>query len=232
VLDTLVNRQVDGLIISPPANAGPQILALEQLNIPFVLVDRLFPDIKTNYVVLNNHAASYTATRHLAEAGCKNIGMVTYTSTLFHLEERKKGYLDALKELKLPSKKSWISEVDIANKEEEIVKAIKELLHQPERVDGVLFASNMLAAHGLRYINGLSLKVPDDLAIVSFDETAALDLFYAPITYMRQPLSEMAKLATSILMDNINAKNKITQVEMDAELIVRDSSIRRKNVDG
>lgn len=230
VLDTLVNRQVDGLIISPPANAGRQILELEQQNIPFVLLDRFFPDIKTNYVVLNNRAASYAATRHLAEGGCKNIGIVTYQSTLFHLQERKRGYLDALKELQLPSKNSWIRQVDIVNNEEEIVKAIKELLHQPESIDGLLFASNMIAAHGLRYINGLQLKVPDDLAIVSFDETAALDLFYAPLTYVRQPLREMGKLATSILMDNINAKNKITQVDMEAELVVRESSIRRKNV--
>jgi LacI family transcriptional regulator len=226
VIDTLLNRQVDGLIISPPGNTEQQMLDLQKQEVPFVLLDRYFPGIKTNYVALNNHAAAQMATEHLIENGCERIGIVTYRTNLFHLQERKRGYLSALKQHSIAAKKSYIREVDIANNKAEIEKAVKDLLNTEPRVDGLLFASNIIAANGLKYINTLPLKVPTDLAIVSFDETEALDLFYAPLTYVRQPLREMGAMATKILIENIASNNRITQVDMEPELVVRASSLR------
>ncbi len=116
--------------------------------------------------------------------------------------------------------------MDISNDKKEIEKAVKELLNLPEPVDALLFASNIIAAYGLRYINTLPLRVPDELSIVSFDETEALDLFYAPLTYIKQPLQEMGQMATKILLECIGSNNKVTQVDMDAQLIVRASSVK------
>jgi len=96
----------------------------------------------------------------------------------------------------------------------------------PDKVDGLMFASNIIAAHALRYINTLPIKVPTDLAIVSFDETEALDLFYAPLTYIRQPLREMGAMATTILLECIASNNRVTQVDMEPELIIRASTAR------
>jgi len=231
ILDTLLNRQVDGLIISPPEQSEPQIQELLKQEIPFVLLDRYFPAVKTSYVALNNFEAAANAVKHLAGAGCQRIGIVTYDTGLFHLQERKRGYLHALRENNIPAKKTWIRQVDIANDPAQIIRAVKDLLHLPQPVDGLLFASNIIAAHGLRYINSLPLKVPDDLAIASFDETEALDLFYAPLTYVKQPLQEMGKKATAILLDSIGAKNNITQVDMEAELVIRASTRRNKAAD-
>jgi LacI family transcriptional regulator len=226
VIDTLLNRQVDGLIISPPANSEAQMLDLQKNDVPFVLLDRYFPNIKTNYVALNNHAAASIATGHLIEGGCKRVGMINYRTDLFHLQERKRGYLSALKKHDAFFRKSFLKEVDIANNKQEIEKAVKDLLHLDEPVDGLVLSSNIIAAHVLRYINTLQLRVPNDLAIVSFDETEALDLFYAPLTYIKQPLREMGAIATKILLENIASNNSITQVDMEPELVVRASSLK------
>lgn len=226
VIDTLLNRQVDGLIISPPADSEAQMIALQQQDTPFVLLDRYFPSVKTNYVALNNHAAATMATEHLIESGCRRIGMINYRTTLFHLQERTRGYLNTMKKHQMPFRKSWLRQVDIANSKIEIEKAVKDVLNADEPVDGLVFASNIIAAYGLKFINTLPIKVPDDLAIVSFDETEALDLFYAPLTYIKQPLREMGAMATKILLENIGSNNRITQVDMEPELIVRASSIR------
>jgi LacI family transcriptional regulator len=225
LIDTLLNRQVDGLIIAPPANSLAQIEALMKQEIPFVLVDRYFPELKTNCVILDNMGAARKATSHLIDASCKNIALLTYQSGLAHLKDRKKGYVAALKDAGIEFKKALVKEVDIANDSREISKALNDLFEN-DQPDGLLIASNILAAHGLKYINTLPLKVPADLAVVSFDETEALDLFYAPLTFVRQPLQEMGKKATQILLENITAKNKITQVVMEGELIVRASSKR------
>lgn len=226
VIDILLNRQVDGLIISPPADSEAQMVELQNQDIPFVLLDRYFPSVKTNYVALNNHAAALMATEHLIESGCKRIGMINYTTSLFHLQERKRGYLTALKKHQLAFRRSWLRQVDISNNKTEIEKAVKDLLNLDEPVDGLVFASNIIAAHSLKLINTLPVKVPNDLAIVSFDETEALDLFYAPLTYIKQPLREMGAMATKILLENIGSNNRITQVDMEPELVIRASSLR------
>ena len=226
LIDTLLNRQVDGLIIAPPVQAEAQIEELMRQETSFVLLDRYFPGIKTNYVALDNHLAAHHGTKHLIEAGCRKIGLIAYKTGLFHLKERKRGYMTALNDSGVGINKSLVKEVSIFNDPHEIVKCLKELMdvHRP---DGLLFASNMIAAHGLKYINTLPIRVPDDLAIVSFDATEALDLFYSPITYIRQPLQEMGRKATEILLESIASKNKITQVMMEPELVVRASSQKR-----
>ncbi|HUQ66157.1 MAG TPA: LacI family DNA-binding transcriptional regulator, partial [Flavitalea sp.] len=156
LIDTLLNRQVDGLIISPPSGSELQMKELQQQDIPFVLLDRFFPDIKTNYVALNNYAAACMATEHLIQSGCSRIGMVNYRTGLFHLQERKRGYLSSLKKHLMPFRKTWLRQVDISNDMQEIQKAVKEMLNLEEPIDGIVFASNIIAAHGLRYINSLT----------------------------------------------------------------------------
>ena len=144
------------------------------------------------------------------------------------MQERKRGYLTALKKHEMAFRKTWLRQVDIANNKFEIEKAVREVLSLDEPVDGLIFASNIIAAHGLKFINTLPIKVPDDLAIVSFDETEALDLFYAPLTYIKQPLREMGAMATKILLENIGSNNRITQVDMEPELVIRASSMKNK----
>lgn len=224
--DTLIHRQVDGLILSPPAGSEQEIASLGKLGIPFVLIDRCFPSLDTNYVLLDNYSASFEATRHLAETGRKRIGMVTYHTELFHLQERKRGYVEALKENGFPFKKEWLKEVDISNNSDEIRNAIAGLLEADPSLDALFFGSNRIAAQGLKYLNGLPVTVPDDIAVVSFDETEELDLFYSAPTYVRQPLQEMGQKAIEILLHNIGSNNnEVMQVSMKAELVVRGSSL-------
>ncbi len=223
LVDTFLNRQVDGLIIAPPENAENEIFRLQQQGLPFVLFDRYFPAITANYVALDNYTASYNAVKYMIERGCKRPAIVTYNSSLFHMQERIRGYLAALKLNGIEPNKNWIKKVNILNPKAAIEKAVQELLEQKEPVDAILFGSNTITIHGVKYINTLPLKVPKDVSIISFDETESLDLFYAPITYIRQPMREMGQLTTKILLDCLCKNNKICQVNMQAELVVRAS---------
>ena len=222
--DTFLVRQVDGLILSPPENAEKYVEILMKQNIPFVLLDRYIPELKTNYVLIDNHKASAEATKHLIGSGCTNVGMISYNSNLVHLKEREQGFIGALENAGYTAANFNIKHVDIVNNREEIQKAVQELLNQTDPVNGLLFASNMIAGYSLRYINTLSLRIPDHLKVVSFDETESLDLFYSPITYVRQPLQDMGKMAMKIILDLIGKPNTITQVAMNADLIIRQST--------
>ena len=224
LIDTFLNRQVDGLIISPPQNSESQIKYLQQQQTPFVLIDRYFPNVKTDYVILNNFGSSYHATRHLIQRGGKRIGIISYKTDLFHLIDRKQGYLEALKDHHIKYQNNWIKEVSMDNSREEIEKAVKDLLSAKVRVDALLLTSNIIANYAVKYINTLPVSVPDTLSIVCFDETEALDLFYAPLTYIKQPLDEIGQTAINILMEKLSLKNKITQVSLDGQLIIRKST--------
>lgn len=226
LVEGLLNRQTDGLIISPPADSEAQIAQLQKQDIPFVLIDRHFPGVNTSSVNINNYSAAYRALEHLTENGCRRTGMIAYRSTLFHLNERKKGYLDALKNAGIACKKDWLQEVNISNNQAEIEGAMKLLLSLNKPVDSVLFGSNRIAFYALRYINSLSIKVPQDLAIVSFDESEIFDFFHSPVTYIKQPLKDIGRCATKILLENIRQKKETEQVVLAPDLIIRNSSIK------
>jgi LacI family transcriptional regulator len=227
LIDVLLNRQVDGLIIAPVENSASQLVKLQENEIPFVLIDRYFPEINCSYVAIDNFKAAYTLVNLLIADGNKRIGIITYKTSLFHLQERKRGYNTALKEKKVAGKKSWIKEVSTVRTKEDVEKAINDLLILPEQIDAILFASNYLSMYGMKHINTLPVKVPDNLALVSFDESDAADLFYAPLTHMKQPLREMGEMAAKILLESIDRNNKIMQVNMEPELIIRKSTTKK-----
>src|SRR5215217_1075232 len=97
LINVMVNHRVDGLILVPTEGSENEIEILQQSGIPFVLVDRHFPGIHCNYIALNNYQAAYNATNYLIDKGHTRIAFVNYRTTFFHLQERNRGYLDALK---------------------------------------------------------------------------------------------------------------------------------------
>lgn len=225
LINVLVNRQVDGFIIAPAEDSELQILQLEKQHIPLVLIDRYFPDIDTSYVVTDNYQASYNAVVHLIKTGYKKIGMLAYKSRLVHMEERKRGYMEALKDYNLLTKDSLIKEISFNNIQEDIEKKIKELLCNKPPIDAVFFATNTLAISGLKFLDRQNYKIPDDLAVVCFDEGDAFDFFYSPLTFINQPLVEVGKEAVRILVDQINNTNSSKRrLFINSELIVRKSS--------
>lgn len=228
LINVLLNHQVDGLILAPAENSLDQLLFLQQNEVPFVLIDRYFPGLEASYVAIDNYMAAFTLVKHVIDKGYQRIGLITFNSTLFHLQERKRGYSAAIEENGLRVNKDRIKEVSINDPKHEVEKAIDELLGLTEPVEVILFASNHLSMFGLKHIINLPVRVPDDLAIISFDESDAADLFYSPITHMKQPLKEMGELATKILLENIQKGNKITQLNLLPQFIVRESSVKKK----
>jgi LacI family transcriptional regulator len=226
LIETLVNRQVDGLIISPPADSAGQIIQLKKQQVPFVLVDRYFPEIEANQVTLDNYQATFDAIQHLVDTGRRKIGMLTYRTSMVHLNDRIRGYWMALKSAGIKPMKSWLKQVNIINDPKEIRDAIDEMLSSGVDVDSILFASNRIAAIALKYIDELGLEVPEKVALVGFDETEIFDFFHVPITYVSQPLIEIGQTATRILLNNIDSSKKYEQVLLSANLVIRKSSVK------
>lgn len=228
LMDVLIKRQVDGFIIAPAEGSESQINYLVKANIPFVLIDRYFPKIQTNYVATDNFQAAYDATQHLVESGYRRIGMIAYKNDLIHMKERVRGYRSAIKKYGL---KPLLREVTYSMAGSEIQLNIEELTQAKQPIDALFFATNTLSIHGLKYLNNKRLKVPDDVAIVCFDEGDAFDFFYCPLSYVKQPLVEAGRRAVKILIDNINTTDMAVQQDLlAASLIVRASSKKNANI--
>lgn len=225
LIDFLSSRQVDGFVIAPSEGSEREINSLLSQNIPFVLIDRYFPEIESNYVIVDNFKASYQAVEELVKSGKKKIAMLAYSGGLFHMEERIRGYETVLKKNKLSTESTLLNRIDFENIKEDIKSVIDTLFSSGILVDAIFFATNTLAIHGLKYLNELGYKVPTDIAIVSFDESEVFDLFYCPLSHVRQPLLAMGKSAVQILIGQIsNPQTEVIQLCLDTELVIRESS--------
>lgn len=227
LINVLLNRQVDGFIIAAVENSEAQLEILTEKGVPFILIDRYFPNKDFSYVAIDNYKASYTAVTHLLENGRKHIGILGYKTSLYHLLERRRGCMDALKSGNLAIDERYFQEVDIHSIEADVKTGINRLLELETPVDALFFTTNTLALFGLKYLVSLNVNIPKDLAIVAFDQTEAYDLFYVPITYVKQPLDVIGKQATAALLEKIDAKDQKFWINLSAELIVQKSSMKK-----
>jgi len=224
LINFLANRQVDGFILAPTEGSEDQIKYLQEQNIPFVLIDRYFPEIDTNYVVIDNYKAAFKAVSRLIETGHKRVGMLAYLNSLHHMRDRINGYTNAMKQNQLRLDSNWLHEINFFNLENEVKSAIDKMLSGDSPVDAIYFATNTLAVTGLKYIDSLNYKIPDDLAIISFDQGEAFDFYYCPLTYVKQPLDELAINAVKVLTQQIENSSETTdKICLSAQLIIRKS---------
>jgi LacI family transcriptional regulator len=212
----LINRQVDGLILVPVENCQQDIEYLQKHDIPFVLIDRYFPGLDANMVAIDNYKAAYQCTAHLAKTGHKRIAYISYKTSLFHLQERKRGYEQALKDFGLELSPDLVIEVKEKHVEAEMKKAISDL---SDVADGIFFATDILTIQGLKNINSMKIKVPQDLGIVSFDESDAFELFQCPVTHGRQPLEDIGKLAVNTLIDLMANSKTRRKIILEADFV-------------
>lgn len=224
LVDILLDRQVDGFIIVPAEGSSQQIKMLQDNGVPLVLADRHFEELNSNYVILDNFRASYDAVSHLLEMGYRKIGIIVYKSSLFHMRERIRGYVEAMTDNHL-EQEIRIEEVQYGFIQNETRNCMSGMTSGEKKVDALLFATNALTISGLYCIKEFNIKVPEDIAIIGFDGNAAFDFFYTPLTYIEQPVDQMGMEAVRVLISQINGSVKTEQIKLKPALIQRQSSL-------
>jgi LacI family transcriptional regulator len=225
LLTVFQNRQVDAFIIAPAENTEKQIMALQKTGIPVVLIDCYFPKLQVDNVHIDNFHAAYNAVEHLINNGRKKIAMMAYDTNLPHIQERENGYKAALKAHGIRFKKEWLKEASYQNIEKDVADKMNELLFPELKVDAFFFATNTLAVESLKIINQSGIKVPDELALIAFDESDAFDFFYSPLSYVSQSLEGMGKGAVNLVIDRLkDNKKEYTNLIIKEKLVLRKSS--------
>ena len=220
----MLSRGVDGLIIASSQKNQEDILELKKRKFPFVLIDRHYPELETNYVGEDNEGGASQATIQLVKTGRKRIGFVTLKTALDVLHQRLEGYQLSMEQNGLPIEDLWIRELDYEYTESDMHLHIKSLVQSPSSIEGIVFATHFLAASGIRALNKLNVRVPEDVALVSFGQMNAFDITEPPITSIIQPVDELGDRAVEILLDNLNGETSDNRrIILDNKLEIRKS---------
>lgn len=229
LIDLLLSRGVDGLIIVPCDGSKDIINDVHKKNIPVVLIDRNFPDLDLSFSCLNNYKSTQLTTYHLIEQGFKDIALIGYKTEMQHIIDRIQGYEDTMVEAGLANHIN-IKKVNILNSKQEIYNALESLIKK-KNAEAIIFLTNMLTVTGLYCLQEMNVKIPDEIAIVGFNRNDVFNLFYSPITYIKQPMEIIATQSVNILIDKIkNSEQDIkSMVYSEPQLIVGESSKRLTN---
>ena len=227
LIQMLIDRQVDGLIISTTQNNNTDIQQLIRNKFPFVLIDRNLPKIETNYVVVDNKEGAKKVVDHLIKLGNKKIGHLTISpSHLSTLQERTLGYKEGLKANGIKVNNDLIREVSFDNLKKDVYHHVKELMSTPNKVSALFVANNNIAVACLECLKEMQMEIPKDVALVSFDDIDAFKLCYPPITAVAQPIEEMGKEAVDMILSEIKDESSIghfKKMSLPTELIIRKS---------
>lgn len=203
LVELFSQQQVDGMIVAPVAGSEATFQKLLAKNYPVVTIDRYLEEINVPGVILNNKEIAESTTNYLIAKDFDQIIYLGYDTKLPHLLDRQYGFETAIAE----SDKSIVSKnilVGLENITVEIQTKLEEVLGKNPTRTALYFSSNKLAIGGLAYLVKNEIKVPQDVSVIAFDETDAYQLFPAEISYIKQPLKEMADEAVNLLDMQIN----------------------------
>lgn len=223
VLEDLVNQQLAGIILYPVNSLKTDgIERMVRSGYPLVLVDRYLRGLPTDYVMSDHFGGALRAVQHLIGLGHERIGLVSWRDPSISLEQRAAGYRQALVESGLPYEPVLTCEVE--GYPSVAVEPLREFLSRSPGVTAVFAVNDQLALAVYKSARELGLRIPEDLAVVGFDNldfTMHLDV---PLTTVEQPAQEMGYQAVEALVRRINGTATTwQQIILPTRLIIRNS---------
>ena len=221
-LDVLTKKQVDGIIFVITGDRSDSLKNLVEMKIPTVVMDRDFPGLELDVVLADNLQGGVLATQHLISLGHKRIGCVAGPSSINPSSRRLAGYKQALQAADLVVETELIMNGDF---HPETGWKIGRAMLSQQNAPTAIFACNDLMAIGvLRAATELGLRVPDDLALVGYDDIELASYTNPPLTTIKQPKSEMGLAVLNFLLSRIQDKQSAPQSALlPVSLIIRDS---------
>ncbi|HET6508155.1 MAG TPA: LacI family DNA-binding transcriptional regulator [Baekduia sp.] len=219
-----LRTQVDGLLIAPAASAGAA--RTQDPGKPLVLLDRSVNGLEADCVTVENAAGATRAVEHLVERGHRRIGIVTSGAGSSSTAQRIRGYRGALKAAGLEIDPAWEAVTPEFTPTGARDAALRLLGAPKRRRVTAVFATDNFMTHGVWLAaRELGLKVPDELAVVAFDDIDWLTLVDPQVTAVVQPVMELGREAGRLLLRRLAEPGaKVRRVRLGTELVVRASS--------
>ncbi|NJO25016.1 MAG: LacI family transcriptional regulator, partial [Bacteroidia bacterium] len=229
----LFHKRVDGLIASLAFDTMglDHFKQFEEKNIPVVFFDRVEEKADNTKVIIDNYKCGYKATRHLIEQGCNRIVLVTANLKRNVYDQRYRGYLDALSHCNIPFDKDLVLIKDLSEKGG--VEAALQILKMEPLPDGAFITNDFSAAVCMQTLKGYGLKIPEDIAVVGFNNDAISKIVEPQLTTINYPGKDMGEIAARNLISRLKGTShiKYTQtIVVHSELIIRKSSLKKQEL--
>lgn len=226
IAETLLSNRVDGVLVSISMETENYdcFKDLEKGGIPLVFFDRHCNIVGNNNVLIDDFQAGFDATEHLILNGCKSIAHLSGPQSLEIYKNRYEGYKAALKKHHIPLKKELVIVSRLMK--EDGVNCAKALINLPYKIDGIFSANDTVAISAMQQLKKEGIKIPEDIAIVGFSNEPISAVIEPPLTTVDQQGTEMGKTAASLLLEQINKKQKAKTIVLKPKLIARESSKR------
>jgi len=228
----LQSGRADGVIISlsDSARSVTHLNNLRNKDIPIVFFDRIYDGMKATKITTDDYESSYNATRYLIELGCSKIAHFYYSKDLSIVNNRMKGYLQALKDYKLTFQKRYL--VGCSSNNHENYQLIKRHLTKANRPEAIFSSFENLAILCYQVCEELKLSIPGDVQIVSFSNLETAALLNPSLTTITQPAYEIGQKAALALFQALDKEGtglSNEHIVIKSELIKRNSTTRLEN---
>ncbi|MFV0591816.1 MAG: LacI family DNA-binding transcriptional regulator [Draconibacterium sp.] len=228
-LTMFTNLGVDGCIIAPTMGIEQEIENLLEMGMDVVLFDRKYGDVSTDVVMVDNQGGVSNAVEHLLSRGYRKIAMVALALDKPEREDRIIGYVNAMNKNGL---EPHYFALPFKPNSHEYVKDIKEILEKENDFDAMVFGTNYLGIGGLEAVTDMGLRIPEDIAMVCFDDHDLFRIHKPNITVVAQPIEQIAQEIMDILLERMGKKEKRSEnklINLSTNLITRNSSAKKLN---
>jgi len=227
-IQLMLAEQVDGLLLTPVQTSAETVEALLADAFPFVLLGRHFLDLETPFVDSDDVRGGGLAAAHLIDQGCERVAIINGPAHISSARHRLLGYRRALEDHGRAPLPGHVLEHAITMQDGYRL-ALRLFESGPTRPDGVFVYSDLVALGAMQAARELGLRIPEDVALVGYDDIEFSSFLDIPLTTVRIPKAELGKQALSILQQLMQGETPApAQVKLDVELVVRRTSVRSK----
>jgi LacI family transcriptional regulator len=222
ILRVMLRVRVAGVIIAPSMTNLDLLRRVQEHDIPIVQVDREAPGLSLDSVLVDNFAGAYEATEHLLRLGHTRVGVIAGPPTLTTGRQRLLGFEQAMRDHGIELDPRYVKVSDY--RAYTGAALARELIEEQPRPTAIFAHNNVLAERLLLALRDAGLRVPDDIAVVGFDDVGWARLVSPSLTVVRQPAYTIGRMAAEILLRRL-AGNQDPPVQslLKAELVLRGS---------
>lgn len=223
-VEDLVAHRVDGLLLAPAMDISRHcVFPLLRRGFPVVLIDRALPDLDCDLVVADSASGAKRLVEHLIAVGHRDIAHISDADDTSTGQERHRGYAEALAAAGIPYRDELVFRTTV----DRIggYRATQQVLSLRPLPTAIFTVNNMTAVGAMQALRETHLSVPEDMALVCFDDVEHLAVVSPFLTVVDQPAETFGSLGAQLLLERISGKagNRTRRIVLQTDLIVRTS---------
>ncbi len=227
-LNVLMEKRVDGLIVSPSRAVSEPLEEIARSGVPVVFLDRYVEGIEAPVVRADGRRAVDSLVEHLVGLGHEELAIISGPPETVPGRERLDAFLQGAEKRGVPVAEECVKIGDF--RRESGLRAMRELLEQDDPPTAVFAANNLMGLGALQTLNRAGVQIPGEISFASFDDVSWFELMTPPITAIAQPTTGLGAAAARMLPVLMKGKERPDSVILEAELVVRGSCGRAGGV--